>query len=182
MKLRIKSGTLGRRVITVKSSRVSFRPTLERVRQSVVDSIGQHIPGALAADFCAGSGAFGFELISRGAKMVHFVEKDRNLVRCIREHLHIFSVQDNARVISQDLRQYIKNTSTSYDILFFDPPYFDSSLNALVNNLMRLVNPDGILLYQHDRGIAFEVAENAAITVSCRRYGRTVVEYVKHSA
>lgn len=182
MKLRIKSGTLGRRLITIKSSRVNFRPTLERVRQSVVDSIDYCITDAVAADVCAGSGAVGFEFLSRGARTVHFVEKDRFLTRSIKDHIRLFDVEKRAKVIQQDIHQYIKTTSPLYDILFFDPPYHDEGLNQLIPHLMRLVRSNGILIYQHDRSVPFEMPENSGLCFSCRKYGRTLVEYIRHSS
>ncbi len=179
MKLRINSGELGRRFITINSRKTSFRPTLERVRQSIVDSLEYRISGAYAADFCAGSGAVGFELISRGAQMVHFVESDRLLVRSLKDHVKLFKVQERARIICDNVHHYIKSTSLKYDILFFDPPYYDLPLNALVKDLMSLVSPNGILVYQHDRKVEFECVESPGVRISSRTYGRTVVHFLE---
>ena len=128
MKLRIVSGTLRGRYLTLSDTWAKFRPTQERVRQSVMEIIKDRIPGAMAADLCAGSGAFGFELLSRGALSVDFVERDRKCGMKILEHAGALHCDGQCRTSIEDVRRFITRSRGGYDIIFYDPPYEDRSL------------------------------------------------------
>ena len=182
MKLRIVSGSLKGRTIHGPDKDLSFRPTLERTRQSIADMITPRCAaGALAADLCAGSGAFGFEMLSRGARRVDFVENDRNRAALIREHAEKFGVLDQCRITAKDVAAFLQSTREKYDIVFFDPPYDASHLNGLVPGLMKLVAPGGVLLYQRRRpsvGGSGKRAENEQPS-DIKTFGDTIVEIYK---
>ena len=72
--MRIAGGTLrGRRIPVVDEQ---LRPTTERVREAIMSMLGPQWTDRRVLDAYAGSGAFGFEAISRGAVSVHFVEQN----------------------------------------------------------------------------------------------------------
>jgi 16S rRNA (guanine966-N2)-methyltransferase len=181
MKLRIVAGSLGRRFITVdkKASR-DYRPTQERVRQAVAETVKSRVPGAVVVDLCAGSGAFGFEMASRGAATVHFVESDGDRARCIAAHAAIFKIQGACRVFETDARAFVRACRTRYDIVFYDPPYGDAGLAALAGTLPSLLAPNGLLIYE--RGISHvpsaPVFPPDEVDRETRTYGDTAVEYV----
>ena len=151
MKLRIVSGSLRGRTINFPDAKVPFRPTLERTRQSIADMLQPVIAGSVAADLCAGSGSFGFELISRGASSVDFVENDRAGANLIRRHAEKFGVAGQCRVLVSDVAEFANSCTRQYDIIFFDPPYDREGMVDLVSTLMRRLSPGGRLLYQRRR-------------------------------
>jgi 16S rRNA (guanine966-N2)-methyltransferase len=181
MNLRIISGTLKRRYITVDKQSRQFRPTQERVRQSVAETLNPRIEGSIAADLCAGSGAFGLELVSRGAGHVDFVESDRGRARCIIRHCEEFGVAAQCRVIMQDLRRYLDSCTNRYDIIFFDPPYGDCALPALVPAVSTLLNPGGVLVYERSRADAAQgpLLPSGIFEMSERAYGDTIAEFIE---
>jgi 16S rRNA (guanine966-N2)-methyltransferase len=180
MKLRIISGTLSRRYITVDKGALQFRPTQERVRQSIAETLKPRIPGSRAADFCAGSGAMGIELISRGANHVDFVETDRARSNSIAKHCEAFGVGERCRVVTQDIRRFLNASPAAYEIVFFDPPYQDAALAAPVPALASHLSKGGVLVYERDKkgtpqGDKLSPAE---FSVEVRSYGDTVVEFI----
>jgi 16S rRNA (guanine966-N2)-methyltransferase len=177
MKLRIVSGTLRGRVIRCGEKNPAFRPTLERTRQSIADMLSPDLPGSRAADLCAGSGVFGFEMLSRGAAAVDFIEQDRALISLIREHAARFGVLDRCRFIVQDAAQFIQSCDGRYDIIFFDPPYDDRAMPALVPALGRLLTPRGVLLFQRRRksGDIIDGIDTPAAD-EIKTFGETAVE------
>ena len=179
MKLRIISGTLSRRYITVDKSAQRFRPTQERVRQSVAETLKPRIPGSHAADFCAGSGAMGIELVSRGASHVDFVDDDRSRCQSIARHCEAFGIGAQCTVITRDIRRYL-DTGASYDIIFYDPPYGDAALAALVPALASHLSKGGVLVYERDSRAAPQGGALPAggFRFEERTYGDTVVEYI----
>jgi 16S rRNA (guanine(966)-N(2))-methyltransferase RsmD len=179
MKLRIISGKFKGRYLTLPDRRVKFRPTQQRVRQSLVEIVKEKIQGAVAADVCAGAGAFGIELLSRGAQTVHFIEHDKLSGQAIIEHVKKFGIQSQCRIFIEDVRRFIQRNEYSYDIIFYDPPYNDASLAGEVGRLLALVKAGGVLLFEH---LQEDVAPHCAAPygddyrVETRHYGDTAVD------
>jgi 16S rRNA (guanine966-N2)-methyltransferase len=178
MNARITAGLLKGRVIRVPESALRFRPTLERARISIADMIQPRCAGAICADICAGCGAMGFEMLSRGASRVDFVENDPSCAAIIRDHAEKFAVASQCRIYTQSVESFIGSCRESYHVIFYDPPYDATDLAALIGPLLRLVRSDGILLYQRlHRGPKTDSAEKKPIQpIDLRRYGISVVE------
>ena len=91
-RLRITGGTLSRRLIEVPAAadRGTLRPTSDRVREALFSSLQSRFEfdGLRVADLCCGSGALGFEALSRGADSATFLDMDRRTMG---------TVADNAR-------------------------------------------------------------------------------------
>ncbi|HMD67463.1 MAG TPA: RsmD family RNA methyltransferase [Chitinivibrionales bacterium] len=185
MKLRIVAGALGRRVITVDKRAQGFRPTQERIRQAVAETLKPRISGARAADVCAGSGAMGIELLSRGAAQVDFIENDCGRAAVILKQCEVFGIAPQCRVVTQDIRRFLdtydkRGGNGPYDIIFYDPPYGDPALAALVPALAGLLAPEGVLVYERDKsGVPqCEKLSMAPYRVEVRTYGDTAVEFI----
>jgi 16S rRNA (guanine966-N2)-methyltransferase len=175
MNARITAGFLKGRIIRVPGNALQFRPTMERARISVADMIQPRLAGAVCADLCAGCGAIGFEMLSRGASRVDFVESDAACTAIIRRHAEEFGVTARCRIFKQSVERFIQSCEESYSVLFFDPPYNADALRDCAGPLLRLVRSDGILLYQRQRsGLKHDAA--AFQPVDVRRYGNSVVE------
>ena len=182
MKLRIIAGTLRGRTITLSDRSARFRPTKDRVRQSLAETIKQRLPGALVADLCAGSGAFGIECLSRGAARAQFIEHDRVLAEGISKHIERFGLSSRSGVFTTDVKRFITVCKDMFDVIFFDPPYADGELALLIPGILGLLAPEGLLL--HERAAGKEDAEHSEIVDSglrffreSRRYGDTRVDF-----
>ncbi len=131
------------------------RPTLAVMRKAAFDIVQSKIEGAHFLDLYAGSGAMGFEALSRGAASVTFVETHPMARRCIEENCRSLNVEDRCTVITYDvmlaLKKLIKHDQ-HFDIIYADPPY------AVAPNLLMqllsvfdtssLLNPNGILFLE----------------------------------
>jgi 16S rRNA (guanine966-N2)-methyltransferase len=183
MNLRIVSGTIKGRFLSIPDRIVKFRPTKERVRESLAEIIKDALPGSFVADFCAGSGAFGIECASRGANEVHFVERDFLLCRTISAHLETFGIHQKCKVFARDIRQFIKKPLFAYDIIFYDPPYEDETLAGLAETMLAFLSKKGILLYEYSaqrqkqrQALEFTNADRYIFTT--RTYGDTAVDLI----
>jgi 16S rRNA (guanine966-N2)-methyltransferase len=174
MKLRIVSGSLRGRLLQCPEKQLPFRPTLERTRRSIADMLQPRISGSMAADLCAGSGSFGFEMLSRGAGKVDFVENDRRCAALLREHAGKFGVSGQCRIVVQDVADFVRSRNGPYDIIFFDPPYDAMGIESLVSSMVRMLSPEGILLYQRRR--RSRTAESDVQPFETRTFGDTIVE------
>ncbi len=85
--------------------------------------------GSKVLDLFCGSGAVGFECVSRGADEVVFVDLNTQLTVKNAEHL---KTEDSCRIIRADSMKYIESTQESFDFLFADPPYDFQHYDQLV--------------------------------------------------
>jgi 16S rRNA (guanine966-N2)-methyltransferase len=168
--MRVVAGELGgRRLIAPEGT--STRPTTDRVREAIFNSLGSAglLEGALVADLFAGSGAIGIEALSRGAERCTFVERDRAALRALDENLEALGLHDRAKVLSSDALSVAG--SIDADIVFADPPYdFDRW-----PDLLDRVTAD-IVVAEAGSEIP---APTGWSTIRARRYGRTRVTFLE---
>lgn len=128
--MRIVSGGLrGRTLITPEGQ--GTRPTSDRARQAVFNILehaawAPELHGARVLDLFAGSGALGFEALSRGAAFCLFVETDEAARGAIRENidaLGLFGATRIHRRDATDLGLRPASAGEPFDLAFMDPPY-----------------------------------------------------------
>jgi 16S rRNA (guanine966-N2)-methyltransferase len=136
--MRITGGALrGRRIVVPNVKGV--RPTTDMVRQAIFNilSTAPAVPslaGLKVLDLFAGSGALGFEALSRGASFVTFIEKDSNVIRALRENASNLGLNQQVEIVAQDALSAVLNRPR-YDLVFMDPPYGSGVSNAVINHL-----------------------------------------------
>lgn len=131
--MRVVSGTLGGRQLRGPEGK-DARPTMDKVRAAIFNSLASMdvVDQATVVDLFAGTGAFGIEALSRGAKAVDMVEKSNKNAALIRENLEAMKVQ--AQVYVQDVLTFVQRDH-AYDIAFVDPPYAFEDWNTLLGFL-----------------------------------------------
>lgn len=111
-----------------------LRPTPDRVRETLFNWLQNDIYQARCLDLFAGSGALGFEALSRGAAHCVFVESHGPSLQKIKENIQLLKT-DKASVSGMDALGYLKETTEKFDLVFLDPP-FDSNLWLPVLDMM----------------------------------------------
>ena len=158
MNIRLISGMFKNHKITAPNSRQTH-PMSERARNAIFNAIQQKIPNSEILDAFAGTGALGLEAISRGAKSVIFIEKNRLAQKILSENLKITeknSEAGEAKLIRTSISGWLNSTKSqfhlgeieellSFDIIFADPPYYDPQFPT-IKNLCNRLKPDGILV------------------------------------
>lgn len=111
-----------------------LRPTPDRVRETVFNWLAPHLPGAACLDLFAGSGAFGFEALSRAAARAVLVEKRLEVVAALRLNREQLKA-GQAEVVHADAVEYLRGPAAPFDIVFLDPPYASGLLGPCVELL-----------------------------------------------
>ena len=115
-----------------------LRPTPDRVRETVFNWLGQDLSGMACLDLFAGSGALGFEALSRGAVSAVMVEKDPGALRALRENAQKLGAA-GLTVVRGDALEFARETHLRFDVVFVDPPYrlgIQAAALALVRGLL----------------------------------------------
>jgi 16S rRNA (guanine966-N2)-methyltransferase len=141
-KTSLRRGTQQLRIIggDWRSRRIQFadapglRPTMDKVRETVFNWLQWDVEGKLILDCFAGSGALGYEALSRGAKEVTFLEFNASATRCIRESLESLEAS-NAQVHQTDAIAWLAQNSEldQFDVIFLDPPFGRDLLKPAVD-------------------------------------------------
>jgi 16S rRNA (guanine966-N2)-methyltransferase len=122
------------------------RPTPDRLRETLFDILALRIGDAVFVDAYAGTGAVGIEALSRGARHVFFLEKNRTALDTIRENLAALQVGARATVVAGPVLMTLNRHAGS--IVFLDPPYelereYTAALEALSGS------PPELTIVQH---------------------------------
>lgn len=128
--LRIVAGKhRGRRLKTPRNHRT--RPTAQRVREAVFDVLAHGVPetcsfplpkGACVLDLFAGSGAMGFESLSRGAEFVTFLETDPTALALLSKNAQALGEEARVKFVPMDATR-LGQAGEAVELVFLDPPY-----------------------------------------------------------
>ncbi|MBI97994.1 MAG: 16S rRNA (guanine(966)-N(2))-methyltransferase RsmD [Verrucomicrobiales bacterium] len=147
------------------------RPTPDKVRQAIFNSLGPWVEGTFVLELFAGSGALCLECLSRGSASAMAVEKSSKHAGFIRRNAQPLKIPIEVRV--QCALQAVKQLAESgrqFDFICADPPYGDKTApgqrseswaQRLLDEeaLPRLLNPGGRLLLGHTKRDGIEWAE-----------------------
>lgn len=139
----------GRKLSFVAES--GLRPTGDRVRETLFNWLRDDISGARCLDLFAGSGAIGFEALSRGAEHVTFVDSSRKVVQQIADNLALLGLE-NAEVFCSEAIAWLHDNHQAYNVVFLDPPFEKDILAPVITALEETQTlDDGALIYVETR-------------------------------
>ncbi len=168
----------GRKIITPSGAKV--RPMQDFLRKAVFDILRGKERGAMIADIFAGSGSLGLEAMSRRARGVLFVEKDRWIRNVLQRNITICGIEDKSVVLGRDfLRiQSFPDTFLSPDIVFLDPPFaFDHRKILQALELHMGVFERALVVYRFPRQFEPYVNEEVLRVHMLRRYGESLIAF-----
>ncbi|MDR1334188.1 MAG: 16S rRNA (guanine(966)-N(2))-methyltransferase RsmD [Holosporaceae bacterium] len=155
MSIRIISGKFKGFSIEVPNS---ARPTLSRRRQSLFDMLEATSPGGngfftekIVMDCFAGSGAFGFEALSRGAARAYFIDSDSQSIALIHSNSKKMKTADSTTIIHSKVEK-LKRSSAAVDVVFLDPPYGKVSISKVLEYLLHKgwISENTIIITEED--------------------------------
>ena len=186
MKLRIIAGVAkGRNLGTVAQA---TRPTSDRAREGLFSSLSSEFgtfEGLRVLDLFAGSGAIGLESLSRGATLVHVVEKDEQAVKTIETNHDLVKKSNPAgkfEIFGMSVERFLNDQPREkYHLVYIDPPYEFS--NQGVEDILSKLHDDNFL--SSDAFIAVErntrmdqfIWPDAFIPARERNYGQASIYY-----
>ena len=148
-RVRIVGGEWRSRIIRFPAA-AALRPTPDRVRETLFNWLGQRLDGLRCIDVFAGSGALGFEALSRGAASVVMVESDRDTAEQLRRNARELGAQ-GARVVLGDAMRYLARSDDTFDVAFVDPPYASGLAPAAMQALHARLAPAARMYVESDK-------------------------------
>ena len=141
----------GRKIKVPKTNLV--RPTTERNKESIFNYLQNKIEfsDTIVCDLYAGSGSLGLEALSRGAKEVHFVEKNFSIYKNLLNNIALMDVSKRTKTFKMTCKKFSNMSYHSkYDLIIADPPFFKDDIYEVIINLKinSFFSPGGILLIE----------------------------------
>ena len=157
------------------------RPLRDIVKEAIFNLIEHSnkfdvkIINAIVLDLFSGSGSFGLECISRGAKNIIFLENYKKALEVLRNNIINLNVKENCRIIENNCFDYFEKKkifSNKFNIIFLDPPYKEKKINFLIKRIKeeQILDEGGIIIIHRHKNDNDDICENLNI-IDTRCYG-----------
>lgn len=175
--MRIIAGKYKNRLL--KSVSKTTRPTSAKLRARIFDLLQTEIQGARFLDLFAGSGAVGFEALSRGALHTTFIEGSRKAARVLRLNGQELQATTEMTLHIATLPNALRKLQGPFDIIFADPPYAKGLGQKILDTLesLSLLAPSGHLLIEEE---APQLISPSFALKSARSAGRASLFHFTH--
>jgi 16S rRNA (guanine966-N2)-methyltransferase len=180
--MRVISGAArGTRLVELGDAEI--RPTLDRVKESFFNLIGQGLEGRTFLDLFAGTGSMGIEALSRDAEKVFFVEKNpaaqalivRNLEKC-RMTDQITRWQFMKQGALQAL-PVLQEQGARFDFIYVDPPFADDLYQPTLSALEGVLKNDGWVIVEHFHKTELQESYGRLKSFKDRRLGDSCLSF-----
>lgn len=171
-----------RRFLAPKGS--GTRPTQDRVRESLFNIIASKCLEARVLDLFAGSGALGFEALSRGAAEATLVDIDKKVVALLQQNMKLLKLDAPAYVLKSGWGEALKQLAAEhkqFDLIFIDPPYQMENQQHILKQITAkgLLAPGGWIVYEHDENHEADFVPPGLDHFDKRKYRDTFISFYK---
>ena len=157
------------------------RPLRDMVKESIFNLLEHSnrfrvsIQDSTVLDLFSGSGSFGLECYSRGAKFVTFVENYVHVIDILKKNISNMNALSCSEIIEKNCFELMddgKKFSKTFDIIFLDPPYKYNNINFLIDQIFKqkILNENGIILIHRHKKDNINITSKLNI-LDTRKYG-----------
>ncbi len=157
------------------------RPLRDLVKESIFNLVEHSnkfktsILNSNVLDLFSGTGSFGLECYSRGAKFVTFVENYSKALEILKKNLIVLNATKSSKIIEQNCFEYLsldRNYNDKFDIIFLDPPYKEIKINYLIDKIKdeKLLRNNGIIIIHRHKKDDIKITTKLNI-LDTRNYG-----------
>ena len=156
------------------------RPLRDLVKESIFNVIEHsnkfksHIHNADILDLFSGSGSFGLECFSRGAKEITFIENYTNALKILKKNIFKINAVDKCKIIEEDCFDYFERSKSNkkFNIIFLAPPYREQRINILIEKIKKkiILKKDGIIIIHRHQNDEIDISNTLNI-LDFRKYG-----------
>ena len=178
--MRIISGILKGKKIFLPSDKLT-RPLRDIVKESIFNLLehsskfSSKIENAKILDLFSGSGSFGFECISRGAKKVLFCENHIPVTKILNKNIANLKCKKNTDIYIEDVFKLLNDKSfliNKFQIIFLDPPFKEKKIEELLENLNKsnILDKEGIVILHRNKKYKDELPQKFKVILE-KTYG-----------
>ena len=184
--MRIISGDLKGKTIAFLKSSVT-RPLKDSVKENIFNILKHsnlltvNLKNSNILDLYSGIGSFGLECISRGAKQVTFVEKDKNAFSILNENLINLNIEERSTIIKENIEFFLKEgLFEKFEIIFLDPPFSDNSYLGILKSIReRKICKKNHVIIVHREKKSLDNFKDILHPIIVKQYGRSKIIFGK---
>ncbi|MCB0278426.1 MAG: 16S rRNA (guanine(966)-N(2))-methyltransferase RsmD [Calditrichaeota bacterium] len=156
-----------------------IRPLMDRTKKFIFDVLQRDIKDATVCDLFAGTGSFGIEAISQGAKDVTFVDMSPKAVKSIEHNIKSNNISEPYLLLRQDVNRFIKRNTRQYDIIFCDAPYQFKDYAECVAFILKsdMLTDNGLLIVEHFGKTDMPEETADFIRIREKKFGKTTITF-----
>lgn len=150
------------------------RPLKDLVKENIFNLITHSkrikikLSDSYVLDLFAGTGSFGMECLSRGAKEVSFLENHPEAIEILRRNLNSLKNINNYKIFNNEIFNFLEKTDdfdNKFDIIFIDPPYRENKINQLIEHIIekKLLRGKGFLIIHRHKKDTIKLTEKIRI-------------------
>ncbi len=182
--MRIIAGTHKNRIFKSPKGKTT-RPALALVRRIIFDTIGPFITGSEILDLFAGSGAFVFEGISRGAKKALAIDLEPKVISLLKSNAKNLGIFDLIKTYPSDALKAIPRLAQAnrkFDLIFVAPPYFKELTQKSLNLLDKhpLSSKNGIIIAQLHKKEVVDLDFSNFELFKTKKHGIAIIQFFKY--
>lgn len=152
--VRIIGGVWRGKKISVAKDVEALRPTPNRIRETLFNWLMHDIQDSHCLDAFAGTGALGFEALSRGAATVTFCENTKQAALSLNNNITALKCDDQTTTISND---FLKTRfSQKFDIIFLDPPFYKNLIPLCLAHIENLTHENSLIYVETEKEFKLE--------------------------
>ena len=185
--MRIIGGNLrGKKILNTTDK--STRPLKDMVRESIFNIIEHskneyvELNNAKVLDLFSGTGSFGIECLSRGAKKVIFFENYINSIKILKKNLDLLNLNKQSNIIEEDAYNIAQSQTNllKFDLIFLDPPFKDNKLNQLIEKIkeMKITSKNTLIIIHRNKKISENISKDLFISKE-KNYGLSKIIFGK---
>jgi len=175
--MRIISGYLKGKKLELPKDKLT-RPLKDMVKESIFNilshskNINIDLRDSIILDLFSGSGSFGLECISRGAKHVYFNENYQKALEVLQKNIRNLKCEDKCTILSGSCFDLDKHFKKYVNIIFLDPPFKEKDINKILNPILenKILNKNGIIIIHRNKKIIDNFTTKLNIS-EVRNYG-----------
>ena len=146
------------------------RPLKDLVKESIFNLINHskkiniNINNSLVLDLFAGSGSFGIDCLSRGAKKVFFFENHPLTINILKKNIKSLKDIENFTIFKNNCFDFFESNQTidlKFDLIFIDPPYKEIKINQMIDQIFekKLLNKKGVIIIHRHKKDSVKLSE-----------------------
>jgi len=185
--MRVIGGSLKGKKLSIPLDK-STRPLRDMVRESIFNildhssKIPKDINNSKVLDLFSGTGSFGIECLSRGAKEVIFFENYSNSIKVLKNNIFNLKLESKTKVFESNAYN-LKDSNLNnkiFDVIFLDPPFKDKEINILINQIkiLKIADINTIIIIHRNKKSADNISRFLNV-LDEKNYGLSKILFCK---
>tara|TARA_B100001079_G_scaffold227645_1_gene205548 strand:+ start:87 stop:635 length:549 start_codon:yes stop_codon:yes gene_type:complete len=143
----------------------ALRPTSDRAKETLFSWLQFELENKSCLDLFAGTGSLGLEALSRGAKHVTFVEREKSLYKNIIKNISDLGYENKIQAVCSDSFKWLEKNKQKFDLIFLDPPFNLIEYKMLIRAIFQnnVLNEDGKIFLESSKHTSIELSKTQNI-------------------